>query len=65
MSARRRFLRWLAGKTEEKGSDGKSKEDLSKTTGDTSAIEASAENDRELISNVDRVAPFLESSQRE
>ena len=45
MSARRRFLRWLAGKTEEKGSDGKSKEDLPKPTGDTSAIEASAEND--------------------
>jgi len=65
MSAWRRFLHWIAGKTEEKGSDGNSKEDLPKPIGDTSAIEAFAENDRELISNVDRVAPFLESSQRE
>ena len=63
MSAWRRVLIWLVGKAEEKVSESNSKEDPSKLIGGTSRIEASAESDLELISNVDRVAPFLESSQ--
>jgi hypothetical protein len=49
----------------DKASDGDSKEEFKQSEIDASRVGDSAEDDLDLIKNVDRVAPFLETSQGE
>ncbi len=56
--------RLLSGLNDKVSSDDSSKE-LVQSEIDTSRVGDSAEDDLDLIKNVDRVAPFLETSQDE
>jgi len=56
--------RLLSGLNDKVSSDDSSKE-LEQSEIDTSRVGDSAEDDLDLIKNVDRVAPFLETSQDE
>ena len=56
--------RLLSGLNDKVSSDESSKE-LVQSEIDTSRVGDSAEDDLDLIKNVDRVAPFLETSQDE
>ena len=56
--------RLLSGLNDKTSSDDSSKE-LVQSEIDTRRVGASAEDDLDLIKNVDRVAPFLETSQDE
>ena len=49
----------------DKASDGDSKEEFKQSEIDASRVGDSAEDDLDLIKNVDRVAPFLETGQGE
>jgi hypothetical protein len=49
----------------DKGSGGDSRKELGQSEMDTSKVGDSVEDDLDLIKNVDRVAPFLETDEGE
>ena len=65
MSWWNRAIQRLLGGLNDKALVGDSRKELVQSEIDTSKVGDSAEDDLDLIKNVDRVAPFLETSQDE
>ncbi len=65
MSWWNRAIQRLLGGLNDKALVGASRKELVQSEIDTSKVGDSAEDDLDLIKNVDRVAPFLETSQDE
>ena len=65
MSWWNRAIQRLLGGLNDKALVGDSRKELVQSEIDRSEVGDSAEDDLELIKNVDRVAPFLEASQDE
>ena len=65
MSWWNRAIQRLLGGLNDKALVGESRKELVQSEIDTSKVGDSAEDDLDLIKNVDRVAPFLETSQDE
>ena len=55
----------LLSSLNDKGSGGDSRKELDQSEMDTSKVGDSVEDDLDLIKNVDRVAPFLETDEGE